>query len=118
MSYNESLNPNSNYPIMSQSEWDNAPWNEEENDEIEVEVTVSVTLSKTFKIKTKNYTYYKDSEGESIELNESDLKEDVENQIVLPQEAYEYIPGNTSKGKAAIKDLKDWNVDDIAVMEE
>ena len=28
MSYNESLKANSNYPIMSQSEWDNAPFNE------------------------------------------------------------------------------------------
>ena len=31
MSYNESLNGNSNYPPMSQSEWDNAPWNQVDN---------------------------------------------------------------------------------------
>ena len=30
MSYNESLRADSNYPPMSQSDWDRAPWNEVE----------------------------------------------------------------------------------------
>ena len=47
MSYNESLKSDSNYPLMSQSEWDNAPWNEETE---EVEVTVFVSLEKTLKL--------------------------------------------------------------------
>lgn len=28
MSYNESLSKSSNYPLMSQSEWVDAPWNQ------------------------------------------------------------------------------------------
>ena len=40
-----------NYPTMSQSEWDNAPWNEEPDEEKEVEVTISVTYSKTCTVK-------------------------------------------------------------------
>lgn len=55
MSYNESLNGNSNYPLMSQSKWDNAPWNEEENPEEEIEVCVSLTLSKIVKVKVRDY---------------------------------------------------------------
>ena len=42
MSYNESLSAHSNYPPMSQWEWDHAPWNQEEPEPREVEVTVSV----------------------------------------------------------------------------
>lgn len=55
MSYNESLNSNSNYPVMSQSEWDNAPWNEEEHPKEEVEVEVVVTLVKTVKVEVDDY---------------------------------------------------------------
>lgn len=49
MSYNESLRSDSNYPPMSQSEWDNAPWNEEQ--EVEVEVTVLVSIEKTLTLR-------------------------------------------------------------------
>ena len=49
MSYNESLRSDSNYPPMSQSEWDRAPWNEEQ--EVEVEVTVLVSIEKTLTLR-------------------------------------------------------------------
>lgn len=55
MSYNESLNNNSNYPPMSQSEWDNAPWNQSDPEEKEFKVTVSQTLSKNTTVTTSNY---------------------------------------------------------------
>ena len=114
MSYNESLDPNSNYPPMSQSEWDNAPWNQEENEEREVEVTISVTLSKTVKVYTKDY---EDCCGD-IYYSQEGLNNAVKEQIILPQEAYKYIKGNTTKGKQAIENLKDWDIDDIEIMEE
>lgn len=67
MSYNESLRSDSNYPPMSQSEWDNAPWNEETE---EVEVTVLVSLEKTLKLQVpKGYEHddieeaYQDAES-------------------------------------------------------
>ena len=55
MSYNESLSPNSNYPRMSQSEWDNAPFNCQEPPEKEFEVDVTYTMAKTVSIATSDY---------------------------------------------------------------
>ena len=122
MSYNESLNGNSNYPPMSQSEWDNAPWNQVDNPEREIKVTVSITLSKTVKIKVSDYEITdsgKDEDGEyfeDIDYSNCDLKGAVEEQIVLPQEACNYIAPKTKKNVKAISDLKGWNVDDFEVL--
>ena len=55
MSYNESLSSNSNYPRMSQSDWDNAPWNEIEVPEKDFDITCSQTLSKSVKVTTNDY---------------------------------------------------------------
>ena len=55
MSYNESLSSNSNYPAMSQSQWDSAPFNEVEVPEKEFEVTCSQSLSRTAIVTTNNY---------------------------------------------------------------
>lgn len=55
MSYNESLKSNSNYPSMSQSEWDSAPFNEVEVPERNFEITCSQSLSKTVTVTTNNY---------------------------------------------------------------
>lgn len=113
---------NYNYPLMSQSEWDNAPWNQVDNPEREVEVLVSITLSKTFKVKVSDYTITdsgKDEDGnyfEDIDYSECDLKSAVESQIVLPHEAYKYV---TSSGNKSVKEeLKGWDVDDFEVIQE
>ena len=70
MSYNESLKSNSNYPPMTQSQWDNAPWNEVEVPEKDFDVTISQTLSKDTTICTNDYIpgasgvdYESDDEG-------------------------------------------------------
>lgn len=124
MSYNESLNSNSNYPLMSQSEWDNAPWNQVDNPEREIEVTVSVTLSKTIKVKVSDYDIInsgKDEDGEyfeEVDYSNCDLKSAVEGQIVLPQKAWDYIAPKTNEDVKAIFDLKGWNVDDFEVIGE
>ena len=89
MSYNESLNPNSNYPPMSQSDWDRAPWNEKEPKEVIVDVTISQTLSRTVTVTVpENYDDY-------------DLREAVRNQVSLPS--------NTSS---------EWVEDDFEVIKE
>ena len=117
MSYNESLNGNSNYPPMSQSEWDNAPWNQADNPEREIEVTVSVTLSKTVKIKVSDYEITdsgKDDDGEyfeDIDYSNCDLKGAVEEQIVLPQSAHMYVKSNPK----VHEDLSNRYVDDLEV---
>ena len=41
MSYNISDRSDSNYPTMSQTDWDNAPFNEKDQEEIEVLCIVS-----------------------------------------------------------------------------
>lgn len=102
----------------------NAPWNQADNPEREIEVTVSVTLSKTVKIKVSDYEITdsgKDEDGEyseNIDYSDCDLKGAVEEQIVLPQKAWNYIAPETKKDVRAISDLKDWNVDDFEVIGE
>ena len=102
----------------------NAPWNQVDNPEREIEVTVSVTLSKTVKIKVSDYEITdsgKDEDGEyfeDVDYSNCDLKDAVEEQIVLPQKAWNYIVPKTKKDVKAISDLKDWNVDDFEVIEE
>ena len=93
----------------------NAPWNQEDIPEIEVEVTVSVTLSKTLKIKVSDYTV--DSEG-NVDYSDCNLREAVENQIILPQEAYKYVNLYTFNKHETIEDLSNWDVDDFEVILE
>lgn len=112
-----------NYPPGAEHN-PNAPWNQVDNPEREIEVTVSVTLSKTVKIKVSDYEITdsgKDEDGEyfeNIDYSNCDLKGAVEEQIVLPQKAWNYIAPKTKKDVKAISDLKDWNVDDFEVIEE
>lgn len=109
-----------NYNYPEGADTPDAPWNKVDNEEEEVEVTVSITLSKTFKISTDNYSkeLEEDEDGRHVYTEYNNLEEDVKSQVVLPNESYKYIPGNTSKGKQAIEDLKDWIVDDFEVIEE
>ena len=81
MSYNESLRANSNYPPMSQSEYDRAPWNEVELPPNDVEVTISAIVSKTIKVPVRDYIV--DEEG-NIDFSECDLKKAVEENVRLP----------------------------------
>ena len=93
MSYNESLRANSNYPPMSQSDWDRAPWNEVELPPKDVEVTVSITLSKTMKVPVTDYII--DDEG--IDFSKCDLNKAVED-------------------SGHLLNFKDWHVDDFEVI--
>ena len=70
MSYNESLNDNSNYPRMSQSEWDNAPFNEQaQQKEKAFPCHVSVTLERNVNVPTTQYleSYERDEDGECVQ---------------------------------------------------
>lgn len=108
MSYNESLSTRSNYPPMSQYDWDRAPWNEVDELTNEIEVTVSITLSKQFTLNC--------SEND-------DLKEAIKEAKYLPQEAYQLLKDylktkSITNVKTKIKDLEGWNVDDFEVIPE
>lgn len=109
-----------NYPLMSQSEWDNAPFNKEKQSPQKVDVTVSITLSKTVQVEVDDYTteevWDEDYHGIDYDFSECDLKQAVKNQIYLPNEAFRCIDyRNWAKAK---NDLKDWCVDDFEVVLE
>ena len=97
MSYNESLRADSNYPPMSQSDWDRAPWNEVEQPPKDIEVTISLTISKTIKVSVEDYIF--DEEG-NIDFSECDLKEAVKEQCNL-----------------STINVDEWNIDDFEVCE-
>ena len=50
-------------PLMSQSQWDSAPWNQHDYPEEEFDVTVSQTLSKETTVWTDDYILECDDEG-------------------------------------------------------
>lgn len=106
---------NYNYPLGADNP--DASWNQKENPEREIEVTVSVTLSKTIKVKVSDYEITdsgKDEDGEyfeDIDYSNCDLKGAVEEQIVLPQNAYIYVKSNPK----VHENLSNWCVDDLEV---
>ena len=116
---------NYNYPIGVDTK--DAPWNQVDNPEREVEVTVSITLSKTVKIRVSDYEITdsgKDEDGEyfeDVDYSNCDLKGAVEEQVYLPQEAGQLIDDfaiETVKAKNIVKDLSNWNVDELEVIIE
>ena len=109
------------YPLGAQYD-PRAPYNQEILPEMEVEVLVSVTLSKTVKIKVSDYSRktIMDEDGpyDTIDLSDTNLKEAVENQIVLPNNAHKWvIPFDIKYGKTK-SDLEGWNVDEMEVIRE
>lgn len=111
-----------NYPMGANTP--NAPWNQVDSPEKEIEVTVSVTLSKTVRVSVSDYEITdseKDEDGEyfeNIDYSNCDLKGAVEEQLVLPQKAWNYIAPKSRREVNAIFDLKGWNVDDFEVVKE
>lgn len=108
---------NYDYPVGSDTE--DAPWNKKDPIAKEIEVTVSITLSKTMNIKVDDYEIIDsgiDEDGEyfeDIDYSNCDINTAVENQIILPQEAYQYV-----FTKRAKEDLQNWNVDEMEVIKE
>lgn len=93
----------------------------DERPEREIEVMVSVTISKPVKIQVSDYAIIKDKDKdgnsiEDIDYSECDLKKAVEEQLILPHEAYKYT---TFKDNKWVREsLKDWNIDDFEVILE
>jgi hypothetical protein len=111
------MNDNYNYPEGADNS--DAPWYEKENEPVEVEVTVSLTLSKRVKIYTTDYEKVLEKDEDdipfvNINLENCNLKKAVEEQIMLPQNAYRIMPPETK----VCKDLSNWNVDDFEVIKD
>ena len=139
MSYNESLDKNSNYPLMSQSEWDNAPWNQSDPEKKEFEVTVSQTLSKSTTVTTSDYIpggYFPETEWdidgyhtitchEPDDTSDTDWKKAYNNEHYTPlgliQEFKEMLEKNTpipeTRRKHLIDECMNWIEDDLEVCE-
>lgn len=117
----------SNYPVMSRTELENAPWNKVENQEKKFAITVSQSLSKPLLVATNQYTeeYYGDKEPyydtsdvcwkEAFEENNyhtplqliNILKEILEN--LKKQGLYFKTPGYTNK---LIEECSGWTEDE------
>ena len=104
MSYNESLSPNSNYPPMSQSEWDNAPFNEPIIPERDFDIDVEFVMSKTVTITTNDYApEYDDEDGrENANTENTDWEQAYDNSGHLTiaemlQELESYVKDDMTK---------------------
>lgn len=127
MSYNESLNPNSNYPLMTQSQWDSAPFNQEDPPEREFNIAVSCSLSKETTVTTDDYEggeYDEDGYWCAGDLNNSwnaytDSEYTVGQIIDFAKHCAEYMLENKDfslKSKHGLKKMIDscqgWTVDE------
>lgn len=100
----------------------------------EVEVTVSVTLSKTVRVMVDDYTVDvdQDENGKHVvyDFSNCNLHKAVVDQVTLPQnlagcveKIFEYDADLRASGmpkylKDAIKDCRDWSVDDYEIVLE
>lgn len=115
MSYNESLKSNSNYPPMTQSQWDEAPFNEVDPPKKEVTVCCSQSLSKSVNILAD----YDDYNEDFINLNY-----DYNQQHLTPLEIIEEFKkalenGEIPKNKQYwIDECKGWINDETVVVED
>lgn len=94
-----------NYPALTSSQLENAPWNEKYQKPHTITVTVSVTLSKEVKVEVDDYDMIEDRDEFGYfkvpDYSNCDLEGAVKDQIDLPQ--------NDPK-------FKDWTVDDFEVI--
>lgn len=111
-----------NYPIMDSIDEKKAPWNQSKivNEKKEILVTISMTLSKSCYVEVSDYTLSdseKDENGEYYtkpDYSSCNLKKAVKEQIILPDEALEYLSKDTDIENC--EDIKGWSVDDFEVV--
>ena len=113
-----------NYDYPAGADTRDTPWNEEDNPTKDIIVTVSITLSKTLPIKVSDYKIVDsgidedDNSFQDIDYSDCDLKGAVEEQIILPQDAWKNLRSTFEHRDRVFNDLKDWNVDDFEVILE
>lgn len=133
MSYNESLDPNSNYPLMSQSQWDSAPWSQSEPPERDFDILVSQTLSKSTMITTSDYIpEYDEEDGRTYAnteytewkqtFNDSGCYTPLELIEEFKKWLEEELPTLEGKklrqAKIFIEECEDWQDDETEIIEE
>lgn len=107
MSYNESLNPNSNYPLMSQNQWDNAPFNDVPIEPYEFDCIITQTVQKYVGVETKSYNMEVDEEDGSVyrEPDGVDWDEEYGEQHLDIPELLEALQGLAKEKLEKCKDL-------------
>ena len=136
MSYNESLNFNSNYPPMTQSQWDSAPFNEVEVPDRQFDVCISQILSKSTSVTTNDYVpeVDQDEDGiyESTDTSDTDWNEAYKNEHLTPLQLIgkfkdfltKHLPdpvvdlAEYKKWKKLISECDGWVEDELTVLEE
>lgn len=131
MSYN-----NGNYPLMSQSQWNSAPWNEKEQSAITRDCEITETVTRKVTLATKDYSAYSDYDDElgacsSVDTTETDWVAEYEEQeysiIELLSKLKEYVADdlkNTNHSPKQQKELQklllvcdSWKQEDVCVEE-
>lgn len=107
MSYNESLNPNSNYPLMSQNQWDNAPFNDVPTEPYEFDCIITQTVQKYVGVETKSYNMEVDEEDGCVyrESDGADWDEEYGEQHLDIPELLEALQGLAKEKLEKCKDL-------------
>ncbi len=107
MSYNESLNPNSNYPLMSQNQWDNAPFNDVPIEPYEFDCIITQTVQKYVGVETKSYNMEVDEEDghDYREPYEADWDEEYGEQHLDIPKLLEALQGLAKEKLEKCKDL-------------
>lgn len=123
MSYNGSLNPNNNYPIMTQRQWDEAPFNQVDPPEEAFDTTVSYCLSRDASVTTDDY---EEEDDKLVMCNPNDSYEEnyksIESIIDFAREAALYFLDRKNykvRPKHTLQKMVDsctgWTVDEFNV---
>ena len=133
MSYNESLRSNSNYPTMSQSQWDSAPWNEPVVPNKTFDVLISQTLSKNTEVTTDDYNpRFDEEDGPYADTEDTNFESAYMEEHMTPLQLIEkfkefltkHLPdpvvdiAEYKKWKKLISECDGWVEDELTVLEE
>lgn len=107
MSYNESLNPNSNYPLMSKNQWDNAPFNDVTIEPYELDRIITQIFKNYVGVETKSYNMevYEEDGHVYREPYEADWDEEYGEQHLDIPELLEALQGLAKEKLEKCKDL-------------
>lgn len=133
MSFNESTLSNSNYPAMTQSQWDASPMAETEPPERDFDICISQSLSKSTTVTTTRYNpIFDDEDGRMYaETDDTDWREVCDDTATYTpleliaefkkhlQEQLETLPKNKRhRCLHLIEECEGWIEDDIEIVEE
>jgi hypothetical protein len=125
------MNTDANYPAMSSSELDRAPWAQKENVKKRFNVSVSSSLSKTTEVYTNDYVYsdeeiycdtsntnWKDAYQENHHLTPIELISKFKDllQATLPDPVVH--PKEYKKQQDLIHECENWTEDECEIFEE